>query len=162
MRPTHSLSGSKNVDRVSSFWMKVNKKLNSDCWEWMGSRNKGNRGYGQFWIGHTFVGAHRFSYELHHGKIPDGLEVCHHCDNPACVNPDHLFLGTHKENEEDKKSKNRQARGKAVVHQNKINENDVVNIRNSAKSYDEISKEYGISSAMVYYIKSRRSWKWVE
>jgi HNH endonuclease len=159
MRPSYSLAGSKNVDRVSSFWMKVDRKSPDECWTWIGSIN--TRGYGQFWIGKTFTGAHRFSYKIHYGDIPDGLLVCHKCDNRKCVNPNHLFLGTSQDNVDDAVSKNRQAKGKQVMH-SKLVEEQVREIRSSSLSYQELSNIYGVTENMTYYIKSGRSWKWVQ
>lgn len=66
------------------------------CWIWMSSLS--DRGYGQLTIKNKTIYAHRFSWELHNGPIPEGLLVCHHCDTPLCVNPDHLFVGTQKDN----------------------------------------------------------------
>jgi hypothetical protein len=98
------------------FWAKVNK-LPSGCWEWTGATNKG--GYG---ILHTLAydsqKAHRLAWELTHGPIPDGLLICHHCDNPPCCNPDHLFLGTHTDNMKDAFSKGRISRPKGDSHHN--------------------------------------------
>lgn len=89
------------------FWSKVDKS--GECWIWTGRR--GPRGYGRFRIGSKAPGAHRVAYELTYGPIPDELIVCHHCDNPPCVRPDHLFLGTHLDNAADRDSKGRTARG---------------------------------------------------
>jgi len=89
------------------FWKRVEKT--SSCWTYQGAA-KGILGYRQLLADGQRVMAHRFSWELHFGPIPDGLLVCHKCDNPPCVRPDHLFLGTHKDNAADKVSKGRQTR----------------------------------------------------
>ena len=96
------------------FWEKVRKSKNNDeCWEWLGSTGgTGDLIYGRAWDGERLVGAHRYSYELHNGQIPEGGDVrgmcvCHKCDNPLCVNPNHLFLGTHTDNMLDKVKKGR-------------------------------------------------------
>jgi len=97
----------KTIDR---FWNKVDRTSNPNCcWEW--TANKLKQRYGRFSIGKKHILAHRFSYELHYGKIPDGLDVLHTCDNPPCVNPNHLYLGTQQDNANDMVAKNRQAKG---------------------------------------------------
>lgn len=89
---------------VERFWAKVVKT--DTCWEWNATRN--HRGYGKFRDSpHSEIGAHRYSYILHKGEIGEGMEVMHTCDNPPCVNPDHLLLGTAKDNAEDRTSKRR-------------------------------------------------------
>jgi hypothetical protein len=85
------------------FWKKVEKT--STCWNWIGGKKGG--GYGEFGLNYKMVGAHKFSYELHKGKISNGKFVLHTCDNPGCVNPEHLFLGTQTDNMSDCVRKNR-------------------------------------------------------
>lgn len=77
----------------------------SGCWIWQGATT--NAGYGKIAVHGTLILSHRFSWELHHGPIPEGLYVCHHCDNPQCVNPDHLFVGTAQDNVNDMMAKGR-------------------------------------------------------
>lgn len=98
------------------FWPKVD--VAGRCWEWRGTRN--NNGYGLFQIGlggsKRCVAAHRMAWILTNGPIPDGLHVLHHCDNPPCCNPWHLFLGDHAANMADKKAKGRGRRGSSATN----------------------------------------------
>ena len=94
------------MDPTTRFWSYVEKT--DTCWNWKGPKSGG---YGVLWIKEVPVRAHRYSYELHKEQIPAGILVCHRCDNPACVNPDHLFLGSQQDNMDDKVAKGRQCRG---------------------------------------------------
>jgi hypothetical protein len=107
------------------FWSKIDKISNSNgCWEWTGSKS---RGYGQLQLNKKMISAHRYSYEIHNLPIPNGLNVCHHCDNRACVNPAHLFLGTQKDNMRDKVSKGRHAKFLKSTPKNKGSKNGRTN-----------------------------------
>lgn len=94
------------TNRQLAFWNRVAIGELSECWLWIGDVSEA--GYGVFSVNHTGTGAHRVAYEYANGIIPDGMNVCHRCDVPPCVNPNHLFLGTHQDNMDDKVSKGRQ------------------------------------------------------
>lgn len=89
------------------FWRHVNKGSPYECWVWTGSND--GKGYGQIsaGAGRSPIKAHRLSWEIHNGQIPAGMVICHRCDNPKCVNPSHLFVGTQKDNMVDCATKNR-------------------------------------------------------
>lgn len=88
------------------FWSLVKKASGDSCWEWLGGKD--GKGYARVWRNGRRQGAHRVSYEITTGKIPDGLQVCHRCDNKMCVRPSHLFVGTQGDNMQDwtRKGKN--------------------------------------------------------
>jgi hypothetical protein len=93
------------------FWLKVRKT--DSCWLWEGTRS---RGYGQFRMDRRGVLAHRLAWVFTNGSIPNGMFVCHHCDVKLCVNPSHLFIGTHADNMRDRNEKGRQAKGIKVYN----------------------------------------------
>lgn len=152
------------------FWEKVQKSTNeSDCWIWIGGPKKG---YGHMRRGGKLEGssyAHRLSYELHKGKITEGMHVCHKCDNIRCVNPAHLFLGTAKDNMADMTQKGRRAYGKQVSNageahgEAKLTEKEVLEIRSiyPTKKYTqyELADKYGVSQFLIWSILKRKAWK---
>ncbi len=182
------------------FWAKVDKDgpipdpvIYGDigrCWVWTAGRFKTKRGalYGAFKLGGQNRIAHRISWRIHHGDIPDGLWVLHNCDNPSCVRVSHLHLGTHRENTDDMVSRNRQASGdkigkarpyaRGAAHWVRGRENEMPRGESSASAIlteatvreirrmaaegikqIEISRLLGVGYPNVVAIVSRRNWK---
>ena len=108
------MSGPKPRSIKDKFQEKYVVSGESGCWLWTASKDV--EGYGQMAHKGKRYRSHRLSFELHKGEIPDGLKVLHKCDNPSCVNPDHLFLGTHQENMDDMLAKGRQQKGSRHAH----------------------------------------------
>jgi len=101
---------------IARFWSKVDRRGPDECWEWSGSKNPD--GYGLFSLRGRGYRSHRVSWSIAHGGVPCGMHVCHHCDNPACVNTSHLFIGTNYDNMRDKVLKGRHPNTKktACIH----------------------------------------------
>jgi hypothetical protein len=155
------------------FWEKVARGAFDECWEWSASRTQ--QGYGQFRMAGKSVRAHRAAWELANGSIPDGLFVCHRCDNPPCCNPAHLFLGTAEDNVRDMVAKGRHVRPlrdesavkfpKGVeCHAAKLTEEGVIDIR---RRYDAgergtaIAADFGVSRSLITLVGKRRAWRHV-
>lgn len=133
------------------FHSKYNIDDKTGCWNWARATDKD--GYGK----HLDGRAHRFSYEQYWGRIPDGLLVCHKCDNPSCVNPDHLFLGDHKINHADRNSKGRAASGERVGAA-KLTAKAVREIRESKPGEALAKTKYGISRTHYYRLMRGEGW----
>lgn len=137
-------------------------KIIGDCLVWTGARD--TSGYGNFRYLRKTIKANRMSFVLFRDEIPYGLMVLHKCDNPPCVNPDHLFLGTHKDNYDDMVKKGREVRSGvkgSKSHFAKLNDKKVIEIRALIKkgvTQDKISKKYGVSRAHIGNIALRKSW----
>lgn len=144
------------------FWEKVDKTPghgpSGDCWIWTGFVHKS--GYGYFYFLKKRWEVHRFSYVLHFGDIPSGMCICHNCDNRRCVNPDHLSVGTHRDNTKDKINKGRAyyLRGEESPGA-LLTEQEVMAIRESGKKQIEIAKEYGVTQAAISLIRCRKTWQ---
>lgn len=139
------------------FWSKVEKHGPDECWEWQAYT--GSKGYGTFKVDGKTLLAHRFSYEIVNGPIKGGLFVRHKCDNPRCVNPKHLELGTHADNMRDMVERGRGASNKGTSHgRSKLTENEVREIRANPRSERKIAADFNISPALVGYIRRRKLW----
>lgn len=114
------------------FWEKVDVKNKNECWIWNSTTDK--NGYGIFKLGNKDVKAHRVSWEFHSGSIPLGMQILHKCDNPPCINPNHLFLGTPQDNMDDKKKKGRSVYFKgSQLPQSKLEDSQVIDIWNNKR-----------------------------
>lgn len=150
------------------FWPKVAKRGPSACWEWQG--HKTAKGYGQIGLGTRDKGlayAHRVSYMLATGEDPGDRLVCHRCDNPPCVNPAHLFLGSSMDNSHDARDKDRlvlpePSRGEANTHA-KLNELQVREIYRrrvlGGEMVTSLAVEFNVSPANISAIAKRKIWK---
>lgn len=126
------------------------------CWDWTGGKNKA--GYGALRVESEQVLAHRISYALYKGEIPEGMNVCHSCDRPCCVNPDHLFLGTDKENSQDMVKKGRSLHGEKCL-QAKLKRQQVSEIRASDEGAFSLSRKYGVGPGQIWRIRKGHCWK---
>ena len=140
-------------DRIS----KNSKASEGGCINWTASRNK--TGYGRINIDQKIKLAHRVAYELAHGDIPHGMAVCHHCDNPACVNVAHLFVATQYENMQDMARKGRASvtRGEKCGKA-KLTEAQVLEILRSNEYGTTLARRYGVGHTIIYAIKSGKRW----
>ena len=127
------------------------------CWLWTGSKSYG---YGQFNFDNRNCRAHRYAYEMWVGPIPSGLVLRHKCDNPICVNPDHLETGTQQDNINDRNARGRQAKGEKQ-HLAKLTEDDVVEIKvllGFGMSNRQIARQFGVSESIISNIKRGKTW----
>ena len=151
--------GRPKLDSKTKFWLNVDKRLDNECWVFLGGKDKD--GYGQFWDSDNQkqTRAHVYSAKLHLGESPAMLCVCHTCDMPSCVNPSHLFYGTQRQNIADKVDKNRQAKGEAQGH-HKLTEAQVSEIRQRAsEGYRKLCEEFQLVPSTVYRIWHGQAWK---
>lgn len=174
-----STSGSAEIaftpEIITRFWSKVQRVGPGDCWNWTACRTKdpsGNLRYGLFGVYRKNRLAHRVAYMISNGNIPDGLFVCHSCDNPACCNPSHMFLGTPDDNMKDKVAKGRQSHcgtrtpnvGETSPHA-KLTDEKVRLIRSIYKqghtTVKQIARDFGVAQSLIARVVRRQSWKHV-
>lgn len=138
------------------FFEKVLAESVSGCWNWTGALY--DQGYGRFYLDGKIVPAHRYSWQIHfYEKVPDHLVVRHKCDNPRCVNPLHLELGTHADNVADMDARGRRCSGQNQPYARLRNE-WVRAIRNDTRSHRVIAADYGVSHRTIGKIKNREKW----
>ena len=147
-----------DIERFNNFIEKPDAP--DACWIWKGGRVK--TGYGRFYVNGKHIYAHRYSYEIHIGKIPPNKIVLHSCDNPPCVNPKHLSLGSHQDNSFDMVKKTRQSCHEKNSH-SVLTEKDVINIRNSypRKSTIFLAQKFNVTRGTIYHILNKHTWKYV-
>lgn len=149
-------------DKIAENFKNKYQKIDNGCWEWQRALDGGGYGILKNSQKRNFK-AHRVAYYLAYGDFNERLLVLHKCDNPKCVNPDHLFLGTNKDNTRDMLNKNRHCFGERQ-HKSKLNEIQVLSIRDKferlcAEIKNNLADEYGTSSSNINAIVSRTSWK---
>lgn len=168
-----------NYTDKTRFLAKFKQGSPDECWEWKGA--KITSGYGLAWAERKKITAHRLSYQIFKGEIPKSLCVCHACDNPLCVNPNHLWLGTHKDNMQDcfkkgKLNKSNKSKNKGQKcffwdkHLNigeknnnaKLTEEQVRIIRSSNLKLKELAKIYETTTSAIWQVKKFKTWKHIK
>lgn len=141
----------------NNFWDNYEPIPECGCWIW--TRSTCSKGYGQVWYDGKLIRAYRLSWILSNGPIPNGMCVLHRCDTPLCINPQHLFLGTRKDNILDMCKKKRNVNLFGVQHgMAKLTEQQVRAIRKSNESLSCLSKRYGVVKSAIAKIKKGTAW----
>jgi len=148
----------------------IYKDSKTGCWEWTAVKNE--RGYGVFMLKGKTKLAHRVAYEIYKGEIPEGIRVCHSCDNPSCQNPDHLWLGNQSDNLKDCVRKNRNSKTVEAAKRNGaingrkgarklrfFSDDEVREIRLSTKSCSSLAIEHMVGKTTIQSIRARLSYK---
>jgi hypothetical protein len=149
---------------VARFFARVERRGENDCWPWTGRLDE--NGYGVFDVDNRPNIASRVSLEIHLGKkLPAHIFACHHCDNPPCVNPEHLFPGTQQQNMKDAGRKGRvggnHGRLGTCINTSKLNEEKVIEIKRSQDPAKLIAEKYGVSATAIRLIRNGKNWGWL-
>lgn len=157
-----------SIPLSTRFWARVDRPDDAtSCWLWRGARKSGGGlRYGHLRVNGHDVTAHRLAWELTYGPIPPGLCICHHCDNPICCNPAHLFLGTHADNMQDRERKGRHnaPRGERH-HRSRLTADQVRAIRAAyahGMTVPALARQYAMTSTNIRAIVTRETWRHIE
>jgi len=152
----------KSIKERLYLYININSK--DDCWEWVGYKRKD--GYGEITIDKKTFRSHRLIYIDTYGSIPEGMCICHSCDNPSCCNPNHLFMGTHVDNMKDCRNKCRTGGGSRPGEEcgkHKFTNEEILDIRKKYKtglySQRNLAKEYNMSQTNIKDIINRKIWR---
>lgn len=150
-------------NEIERFHQKYIPEPNSGCWLWIGGTRANSKGklYSRhFRDNGTSINGHRFSWIIHNGLIPEELCICHICDVTLCVNPEHLFIGTHQDNMTDMTNKNRQSkhRGEEKINLAKLTNKEAEFIRNSDLSQSQLGKIFNVAQTTIHRIKTNKSY----
>ena len=154
------------AETLERFWGKVKILAPDECWDWQAFKDKPPNHYGRLSFQGKLYTAHRFAYMITHGEIPEGLVVMHSCDNPPCVNPEHLSLGTRQDNIDDCVNKERRANLKGSAHPRALLDEETVNAIRECNStgdftFVQIGKAFKVRPGLVADICWRRIWRHV-
>ena len=160
-KPGRDGSWESRVNKEIAAYLMARVRIVGDCWEWTGTRRGGRWNYGLAQIRGKEWRAHRLSYVFYIGPIPERMQVCHHCDNPPCINPAHLFLGTNADNVHDCMAKGRDRkgdrRGERSFH--KLSLSDAIQILRSPERVVDLAKIYGVTKTTICDIRRGRTWE---
>lgn len=157
------MARAKNIPPLDiRFWSKVEKGKDHECWPWIACVRNKQEGYGAFWYQGRHHPAPRIAYFLGTGEFVTDLQICHRCDNPSCCNPAHLFLGTGKQNNDDKVEKGRHAYGEKCAN-SILNEESVRKIRSMRATHTAcaIAEIFGVDYTTISDVCRRKSWNHV-
>lgn len=147
---------------LRNFLSRVNYFGSNGCWEWIGAfykREDGSESYGRFCYNYQSYCAHRVSYYIEHGLDPGSLLVCHKCNNPKCVNPGHLYIGTNSDNQKQSYSEGRHDQRGVKNPASKLSQEDVNFILSSPVAAPELAKSFGVSASTICNVRRRVCYK---